>query len=308
MLFKKIGYTPADLFELYLHTYVELIKIIRTISIPPQIILSRNLFRYNTQLNLTIFKIYLEYFSCFAVRFTSMPIFGNLLLLVSISSFRETHVYPILLFIEDARAKFKRFVNQLATTKTEGSEKFLILRPKYNQNEDLLQSPSPSPLSPHHDSRSAIGLQPASSPVLSFSDFSPVNSPVPRQPPPYRPPPPVTPTSSSDNISISSSNYSLHSASDLDNPYAPPRKKFSEKKLEAELKALENDNSDSGNGEIADNDGKEVEKQSISVKERLQKFNKMASADDELSPRQKDKKKQPETVSHFYFDYFSGTY
>ncbi|KAK9693018.1 hypothetical protein QE152_g34503 [Popillia japonica] len=177
---------------------------------------------------------------------------------------------------DDARTKFKKYVNQLATTKTEGNEKFLILRPKYSQNEELIQAFTATPLSPQYDSRNAIG---------------------PRQPPPYRPPPPVTPTSSSDNISISSSTFSIHSGSDLDNPYAPPRKKLSEKKLEAELKALENDNDNttSLNDENLDqSDVKDVEKQSISVKERMQKFNKMATAEDELSPRQKDKKKQPE--------------
>ncbi|GJQ85185.1 hypothetical protein Trydic_g9123 [Trypoxylus dichotomus] len=178
---------------------------------------------------------------------------------------------------EDARAKFKKYVNQLATTKTEGSEKFLILRPKYSQNEELLKALSPTPLSPHHDTRSAAG---------------------PRQPPPYRPPPPVTPTSSSDNISISSSNFSLYSSSDLENPYVPPRKKLSEKKLEAELKALEDDNENSrnnGNEEVMEQcEAKQVEKQSVSVKERMQRFNKMASAEDELSPRQRDKKTFPE--------------
>ncbi|KRT86662.1 hypothetical protein AMK59_299, partial [Oryctes borbonicus] len=201
---------------------------------------------------------------------------------------------------DDARAKFKKYVNQLATTKTEGSEKFLILRPKYSQNEELLKAFSPTPLSPNYDTRSAAGLPPSSSPALSFSDFSPVNSSGPRQPPPYRPPPPVTPTSSSDNISISSSKYSLHSVSDFENPYAPPRKKLSEKKLEAEIKALEDDNgnnSNDGNEEVMEQcEAKQIEKQSVSVRERMQKFNEMASADDGLSPRQKDKKKTTETV------------
>lgn len=214
----------------------------------------------------------------------------------------------VFIILDDARTKFKKYVNQLATTKTEGNEKFLILRPKYSQNEELIQAFTATPLSPQYDSRNAIGLPPSSSPALSFSEFSPNNSPGPRQPPPYRPPPPVTPTSSSDNISISSSTFSIHSGSDLDNPYAPPRKKLSEKKLEAELKALENDNDNttSLNDENLDqSDVKDVEKQSISVKERMQKFNKMATAEDELSPRQKDKKKQPERVSPVFFNYIN---
>lgn len=176
----------------------------------------------------------------------------------------------------------------MATTRTEGSEKFLILRPKYQTDEVYPPPRSPSLSSQADVNRSVAGLPPAPSPAFSFSDNSPVTSPVPRQPPPYRPPPPVTMNTSSDNISISSSNFSVNSG-DLESPTAPPRKKFSEKKLEAELNAVE-----------GDDDGKDVEKQSVSVKERMQKFNKMASAEElNLSPRQLEKKKQPERVCLF---------
>ncbi|XP_044269219.1 ankyrin repeat domain-containing protein SOWAHC isoform X1 [Tribolium madens] len=158
---------------------------------------------------------------------------------------------------EDARIKFKKFVNTLAQTKTEGDEKFLILKTRYQNSLDYPRSSH----SPQTDPRLALGIP------LS-PDCSPAKSPAHRQPPPYRPPPPVTsPTNSLDNISLSS----IMSLQDV-TPQAPPRRK---------QKAFDEDSTP------RQIHTQEEEKQTpVSVKERMEKFNRMASMEDELSPRQ----------------------
>lgn len=73
---------------------------------------------------------------------------------------------------------------------------------------------------------------------------------------------------------------------DDDPPQAPPRRRSVEKSRQASLEAEE----------IMQQE-KEAE-QVISVKERMQKFNRMASVDIELSPGlQKDKARRQDTVS-----------
>lgn len=181
---------------------------------------------------------------------------------------------------DDARIKFKKYVNVIATTKTEGNEKFLILKPKYSSNLDEINNSFQR--SPQHDPRNSIGI-----PV---NDFSPYSSPVHRQPPPYRPPPPVTsPSPSLDNISISSSNISLSEG--YLTPQVPPRRKSIDKDTKPpvfNIKTPDKNLNDEKENEAIDNS----EKQTISVKERTQKFNRLASVEEDLSPRQiKDKKK-----------------
>ncbi|XP_071053948.1 ankyrin repeat domain-containing protein SOWAHA [Onthophagus taurus] len=196
---------------------------------------------------------------------------------------------------DDARIKFKRYVNVLATTKSEDNEKFLILRPKYSMPlEDVMQYSVSSSPSPQLDPRNAIGIP--VSPSLSIPEFipSPSNSPAPRQPPPYRPPPPVTPTSSLDSISISSSCVSIND----DGPVVPPRRKIIMRKSESDS-GIEDKLSVNMKMKVEDEEETtENDKSSVSVKERTQKFNRMASVDDELSPhrphKEKKKKEQPE--------------
>ncbi|KAJ8928496.1 hypothetical protein NQ314_018945, partial [Rhamnusium bicolor] len=167
---------------------------------------------------------------------------------------------------DENRMKFKTFVNTLAHTKTEADEKVLILKTKYLNSLD----PPPSSLatsvisSPQCDPRNSIGIP-----------ISPVQSdPSPRQPPPYRPPPPVcSPSPSLDNVSLGSL-LSLN-----ETPQAPPRRRDSERaKLSAEDSTPKKASTETDNGSD--------DKQTVSVKERTQKFNRLASVDDELSPRQ----------------------
>ncbi|RZC35665.1 hypothetical protein BDFB_013547, partial [Asbolus verrucosus] len=176
----------------------------------------------------------------------------------------------------DARIKFKRYVNTLAQTKTEDDEKFLILKTKYHNS---LDSPKLSQLSRvTHDPRNSLGIP--HSPSYPMTDYSPSKSPGHRQPPPYRPPPPVSsPNSSLDNVSLNSI------MSQDSTPQAPPRRKAADRQ-----KSLDDENSTPTKQvnhveEKAVNNCEEKQ-QTVSVKERLEKFNRMASMEDELSPRQ----------------------
>uniref|UniRef100_A0A182PBC4 SOWAHA-C winged helix-turn-helix domain-containing protein n=1 Tax=Anopheles epiroticus TaxID=199890 RepID=A0A182PBC4_9DIPT len=81
---------------------------------------------------------------------------------------------------DEARRRFKEYVNKIASVRHEGNEKYLVLRRKYYNGippED--SGPESQPMSPA--SRS-YGLLP------SDGEASPL-----RQPPPYRPPPVVSP-------------------------------------------------------------------------------------------------------------------
>lgn len=183
---------------------------------------------------------------------------------------------------DDARAKFKRYVNQLAQTRTNGNEKLLILKPKYK---DSLHPPAPSP---HHDPRNSLGIP--VSPSFTGADFSPS---VPRQPPPYRPPPPPTP---SPNVSIDSVSLNASVGSEASStPQAPPRRRSADKMRSTEAAARAESLENKVNGTDVDDGG---DKLTVSVKERTQKFNRLASVEDELStsPRQQQKEKERKKV------------
>lgn len=178
-------------------------------------------------------------------------------------------------FTEDARVKFKQYVNKLAQTKTDGDQKYLILKTKYHNSLDSFKSSQQ--ILQQSDPRISLGIP--VSPSYPASDYSLCNSPAQRQPPPYRPPPPViSPTNSLDNISLSS----IMSHQDV-TPQAPPRRRTIDKQksmndeLMSSTKQINGDDSD--------------EKQTVSVKERMEKFNRMASMEDELSPRCKTTEK-----------------
>lgn len=158
------------------------------------------------------------------------------------------------------------------------------MKTKYHGSLDPLKQPSQYISVSHNDPRISFGIP--NSPVPS--DYSPSKSPAHRQPPPYRPPPPVpspsSPTTSLDNISLSSI-MSLQDGT----PQAPPRRKASDKQKSFDEDATpvkQVDNKNHVNGE---------EKQTVSVKERLEKFNRMASMEDELSssPRQLKSAEKP---------------
>lgn len=162
----------------------------------------------------------------------------------------------------------------MAQTRTDGKKKVLVLKPKYRDGGITVSAPI-SPSSIHHRSSVEIPVSP-----LNYGE---VPSP-PRQPPPYRPPPPPTPshTNHFDNVSISSSNISF---SELSTPQIPPRRKSVEKARHSEDAShrLINEYFDEThklqNEETGRHDNNE--KQTMSVKERTQKFNKMASVEDE---------------------------
>lgn len=184
-------------------------------------------------------------------------------------------------------------MNILATTKTEGNDKFLILKSKFvtSNGEDTLRAAQ-------NDPRNSIGIP--TSPV--HVDFNPHNSPGPRLPPPYRPPPPVqSPNISLDNISISSNfSFSDCQLTPQLTPQIPPRKKSIDKDVRIPFNLKSPEKEERSFNEEKENESPENGDKQISVKERTQKFNRLASVEDDLSPRQvKDKKKIEKKVSPF---------
>uniref|UniRef100_A0A182KHG5 SOWAHA-C winged helix-turn-helix domain-containing protein n=1 Tax=Anopheles christyi TaxID=43041 RepID=A0A182KHG5_9DIPT len=83
---------------------------------------------------------------------------------------------------DEARRRFKEYVNKLASVKHEGNEKYLVLRRKYYNG--IPTEDSGTDLQPMSPASRSYGLLP------SDSEASPL-----RQPPPYRPPPVVSPDS-----------------------------------------------------------------------------------------------------------------
>lgn len=143
----------------------------------------------------------------------------------------------------------------------------LILKTKYLNSLDPPLSPKHASVIsfPQDDPRNSIGIP--------FSPSLPdISSSSPRQPPPYRPPPPVS-SPSLDNISLGS----LTSLNDT--PQAPPRKRDLDRTKSATEETTPKKSS-------SDPDVNNEDKQTVSVKERTQKFNRLASVEDELSPRQ----------------------
>lgn len=150
-----------------------------------------------------------------------------------------------------------------------------------------------------HSSHNTLGIP---SPNLSTSPAS-LSPNKPRQPPPYRPPPPVSsPSPSLDNISLCSSISSSILSKDFEDgpPRAPPRRKSQSSRTpstETEPKEPPRDQ------EVPEQQHHETnDQQVISVKERTQKFNRLASVDNDLSPQSQksDKKRHQEAVSVFF--------
>ncbi|XP_053664706.1 ankyrin repeat domain-containing protein SOWAHB [Anopheles marshallii] len=82
---------------------------------------------------------------------------------------------------DEARRRFKEYVNKIASVKHEGTEKYLVLRRKYYNGipPDDSGPETPAPMSPASRSYGMLPSDGESSPM--------------RQPPPYRPPPVVSP-------------------------------------------------------------------------------------------------------------------
>lgn len=171
----------------------------------------------------------------------------------------------------------------LAHIRLENDEKFLVLKSKYlPSTPEIAQA-----VNPQFDPRNSIGIP--------LSPNAPPEFPIPpqlqrtpnRQPPPYRPPPPVTPSSPS-SISLNSlSNISMTSLNSLPSeaPQAPPRRRSADKLISANNN---NNNKENEFNAAAFNTPKKEENPvgedlTVSVKERTQKFNRMASIEDELS-------------------------
>ncbi|XP_077257122.1 ankyrin repeat domain-containing protein SOWAHC-like isoform X1 [Temnothorax americanus] len=178
----------------------------------------------------------------------------------------------------EARNRFKEYVNILATIKNEEGEKYLVLKKKYRQPFLDLSPPKQ-----------------VASPVTTPDLATPV-SPL-REPPPYRPPPPapLSPSSSSSHASLeeSASPISMREKNDdsesvgvasMSSPPVPPRRKSQDK-----LKVENKENVDRNRNSTSETVIKENEAvtttnpssaEQLSVRERMQRFNRMASETD----------------------------
>ncbi|XP_070169124.1 ankyrin repeat domain-containing protein SOWAHA-like [Polyergus mexicanus] len=178
----------------------------------------------------------------------------------------------------EARNRFKEYVNILATIKNEEGDKYLVLKKKYRQ--PFLDFSSP---------------QPIGSPLASPDLATPV-SPL-REPPPYRPPPPapLSPSSNSSHASLEESTMPISArendqkndnpdASNASVPPVPPRRKSQDK-----LKLENKENVDKNKSGFSETVIKEDETttttnptsaEQLSVRERMQRFNRMASETD----------------------------
>ncbi|XP_011690649.1 PREDICTED: ankyrin repeat domain-containing protein SOWAHB isoform X2 [Wasmannia auropunctata] len=176
----------------------------------------------------------------------------------------------------EARNRFKEYVNILATIKNEEGEKYLVLKKKYRQPFLDLSSPK------------QVGSP------LATSDLTTPVSPL-REPPPYRPPPPapLSPSSSSSHASLEESatpisarekNDDSEPSTSMSSPPVPPRRK-SQDKLKVENKENVDRNRNSSSEAIIKEDEAVTttnpsSAEQLSVRERMQRFNRMASETD----------------------------
>ncbi|RLU17573.1 hypothetical protein DMN91_009809 [Ooceraea biroi] len=181
----------------------------------------------------------------------------------------------------EARNRFKEYVNTLATIKNEEGEKYLVLKKKYRQPSLDMSSP----------------LQ-AGSP-LATPDLSTPESPL-REPPPYRAPPPasLSPISNNSQAIIEEATPSIFAREEqiddnsepgasVSSPPVPPRRKSQDK-----LKMENKENIDKIATGVLDVAIKEdatstttnpPSAEQLSVRERMQRFNRMASETDPVA-------------------------
>ncbi|KAK0177286.1 hypothetical protein PV328_001354, partial [Microctonus aethiopoides] len=208
----------------------------------------------------------------------------------------------------DARNKFKEYVNELATIKNEENEKYLVLKKKYRRNiEESVDIP-------HHSSSHHSTFQ-TSSEIQHFP--SSPSSPL-RDPPPYRSPPPAPSPSTDGSLSpaffsppeqlyatVNKPNRTAASAStdysqqqdnkdgmnrkiiggelmndvEISSPPVPPRRK-SQDKFKLENKENNNVKKEKYDGDITSKENVIPTPDLPSVRERMQRFNRMASETD----------------------------
>nr|XP_033328359.1 ankyrin repeat domain-containing protein SOWAHB isoform X3 [Megalopta genalis] len=180
----------------------------------------------------------------------------------------------------EARNRFKEYVNTLATIKNEEGEKYLVLKKKYRQI--VLEFSSPDEMG---------------TPLTTPDIVTPV-SPL-RAPPPYRPPPPapLSPTVGIDVVPADSNADFAREVAAIDarkngvhgvdagfstsSPPVPPRRK-SQDKIKIENK--ENVDRNRGSEAVIKEDeavtGNPSSAEQLSFRERMQRFNRMASETD----------------------------
>ncbi|KAK2720508.1 hypothetical protein QYM36_004405, partial [Artemia franciscana] len=152
--------------------------------------------------------------------------------------------YSLTHFAYEARAQFRDYVNILASVKQEGNEKFLVLKKKYVHNEEL-----PLATSASYDSLATLELQECYTPPRSDPSARSANSFVESRTSPLK----NVPSSRNPICLTDDEVFSLELQSEEKAVSAPPRKKQEERLSIAEEPAA------------------------ISVKERTQKFNRLAS-------------------------------
>ncbi|KAK7578200.1 hypothetical protein V9T40_010405 [Parthenolecanium corni] len=175
-----------------------------------------------------------------------------------------------------AREEFKKIINRIAVVlRDERDEKYLVLKRRSN-DQSPINSPEPSLSysSSYSSLPSGAPLSPAMDPTL-IPSFS-------KQPPPYRSPPPVTPPKVLPSPGMCMSPASSESSMEKTPPPVPPRRRSSDKikfnnKENESLEGQRNSTtSDDGENKIAD-------EQKISVKERTQRFNRLASTEEPIT-------------------------
>lgn len=238
--------------------------------------------------------------------------------------------------LDEARKNFKTFVNILATSKTEGKEKYLLLRKRYYNEcpvEDNISNASFSsnaPMSP---------MSPGSRSAIIESNDSPL-----RIPPPYRAPPDVSPNMvglpgvqstnqyrdcvdefknalsnlRGNNSELKDNNVEMVDES-IESEVIPPEHEIPKEMPIIEqvqsrevLKSSSNSNIiDVSNANIIVSDDKQIEtkiedggenpENKLSVKEAMRKFNRIASEEEAKITSPPGKMKKPEKVSTFNF-------
>ncbi|XP_065574702.1 ankyrin repeat domain-containing protein SOWAHA-like [Artemia franciscana] len=168
---------------------------------------------------------------------------------------------------DEARAQFRDYVNILASVKQEGNEKFLVLKKKYVHNEEL-----PLATSASYDSLATLELQECYTPPRSDPSARSANSFVESRTSPLK----NVPSSRNPICLTDDEVFSLELQSEEKAVSAPPRKKQVSRTTGCETQNKENE-------PAAHHSSKEErlsiaeEPAAISVKERTQKFNRLAS-------------------------------
>ncbi|KAL0280415.1 UNVERIFIED_CONTAM: hypothetical protein PYX00_001710 [Menopon gallinae] len=183
---------------------------------------------------------------------------------------------------DDARNYFKEIVNQVAVIRTEDNEKYLVLKKKFRPP-DYAGDPASSCSSPSPSSPSPRQL------------YEPQFPSPPRQPPPYRAPPPPVPSpvpkiGPAPDASQSAPTTPLSECDQNVPPVPPRRRSLPEKEHHESPRPRPMDGT-------AEMDGDPEKK--ISVKERMQKFNRMASESDLQRVPAGNAKKKVDKVSPF---------